>query len=118
MEKFRNSLIVRGGGYRAVPRPQVEERVERFVKKTRNTTVKELREPWRGLVVYTLVQYFGWEIDEAADYVGVCNKTAKNSFDDNKATYNMAALFTKNSYNGSKFIFNLRDYIYYNIYRK
>ncbi len=94
------------------------ERAERFIWKTRYTTPQQLREPWKGAVIYTLVQYFGWELKDAAAYVGVSRKTARRDWDEARASYSMAELITKQSYNGALFIYNLRDYIYYNMYRK
>ncbi len=94
------------------------ERTERFVWKTRCTTPQQLREPWKGAVIYTLVQYFGWELKDAAAYMGISRKTARRDWKMARDSYSMAQLVTKQSYYGALFIYNLRDYIYYNVYRK
>lgn len=118
MKNYPNLLISKGGGYRELPRPEVEERVTRFVRKTRACNPQELREPWRGLVMYTLVEYFEWEVNDAADFLGVSIKTCGKRVSEARNMYGLATLLTKNTYNGAEFVINLRDYIYYNIYRK
>ena len=118
MENVRNLLISKGGGYRNIPRQLVEERVEKFVKKTRNTTPKELREPWKGLVLFTVVEYFGWDYEEGAEYLNITPRTAKTRYDEAKYMFSFASMWTRRTYNGGKFVLNLRDYIYYNIYRR
>ena len=45
-------------------------------------------------------------------------KTARRDWEEARASYSMAELITKQSYYGALFIYNLRDYIYYNMYRK
>lgn len=118
MKKYSNLLISKGGGYRYIPRPLVEERVTKFVKKTRACKPDELKEPWRGLVIYTLVEFFEWELSDAAEFLKVSNKTTGRRVSEAREIYGFTSLLTKNTYNGSKFIYDLRDYIYYNIYRK
>lgn len=114
-----NSLIIRGGGaYRSIPRELVKERTERFLKRTRNCTPQELKEPWKGLVIYTLVQYYGWEFEECAEYLQLHKRTVQKDWGDAKSAFKLAQTFTRFAKNGAAFVSNLRDYIYYNIYRK
>lgn len=77
-----------------------------------------MKEPWRGLVIYTLMEYFEWELNEAADFLKVSTKTTGRRVSEAREIYGINQFLTKNTYNGSKFIIDLRDYIYYNIYRK
>lgn len=118
MKNYRNYLTFRGGGYVDIPAAEVKNRVERFVKKTKACSPQSLKEPWKGLIIYTLVEFFEWEFKDAAEYLDVTVKTAKTKVEEAKRMYSLASLTSKLTSNGSKFVFDLRDYIKYNIYRK
>lgn len=116
--KTPNLLISKGGGYANISAVLVKERTTKFVKKTKNTTPDNLKEPWKGCVCYTLIQFFGWEFKDVSEFLNYSEKTVRKDFQEARDAYSMTALLTKNSYNGAKFIFDLRDYIYYNMYRR
>ena len=117
--KTPNLLISKGGGgYANIPATLVKERTTKFVKKTRNTTPDKLKEPWKGCVCYTLIQFFGWDFGDVSKFLNYSEKTVRKDFQEARDAYSMTALLSKNSYNGAKFIFDLRDYIYYNMYRR
>ncbi len=114
----KNFLTSKEMGYRPVPPADVKDRVTRFVKRTRNTTPQKLKEPWKGCVCYTLIQYFGWEIKDVAEFLEYHRQTAQKDWLEAKKAYQLTAFLSKNTYNGAKFIYDLRDYIYYNIHRR
>lgn len=118
MSNYPNYLKIKGGGYQDIPTADVKNRVERFLKKTRHTTPQQLSEPWKGLVMYTLVEFCEWDLRDVAEYMQVTERTVKTKFDHAKAMFRMASFTSKITSNGSKFVYDLRDYIYYNMYRK
>ncbi len=115
MKNYTNYLIS-NGGYREIPAADVKDRVERYVKRTRYTTPQELSEPWKGLVMFTLVEYCEWDLWDVAEYLQVTERTVKTKFDHAKAMLRMASFTSKIASNGSKFVSDLRYYIYYNIH--
>ena len=116
--KTPNLLISKGGGYRYIPPALVKERTTKFVKKTRNTTPEKLREPWKGCVCYTLIQFYGWEFKDVSEFLQYSTKTVRKDFQEARDAYSLTAFISKKSANGAKFIYDLRDYIYYNMYRR
>lgn len=117
MKDYRNFLVSRGGGdYRDIPVAAVKDRVERYIRRTRHTTPQQLHEPWKGLVMYTLVEFCEWDLWDVAEYLQVSERTVKNKFDHAKEMFRMASFTSKITSNGSKFVSDLRYYIYYNIH--
>lgn len=117
MKNYPNYLIT-SGSYREIPAADVKDRVERFVRRNKACYPKDLKEPWKGLVIYTLVEYFEWDFKDAADFLEVSVRTAKDKAEEAKRMFRAASFASKISYNGSKFVNDLRDYIYYNISRR
>jgi hypothetical protein len=116
--KTPNFLIDKEGGYKNIPPNLVKERTTKFVMKTRNTAPDKLREPWKGCVCYTLIQFYGWDFKDVSEFLKYSTKTVRKDFQAARDAYSLTALLSKNSVNGAKFIYDLRDYIYYNMYRR
>lgn len=116
MSVYPNYLKIKGGGFQDMPAAVVKDRVERYVKRTKHTTPQELSEPWKGLVMYTLVEFCEWDLCDVAEYLQVTERTVKTKFDYAKTMFRMANFTSKIASNGSKFVSDLRYYIYYNIH--
>ena len=117
MKNYPNYLIS-NGGYREIPAADVKDRVKRFVLRTRNCEPQQLKEPWKGLVVYTLVEYCEWDLWDVAEFLKISESTIRRRLSEAQRMFRMASFTSKITSNGSKFVYDLRDYIYYNMYRK
>lgn len=117
MKNYTNYQIS-NGGYREIPAAAVKDRVKRFVLRTRNCSPNELKEPWKGLVAYTLVEYCEWDLWDVAEFLQFSQKTAQRRYDEAKRLFRMASFTSKITSNGSKFVSDLQYYIYYNIHRR
>lgn len=118
MSNYPNFMKFKGESYRDIPPADVKDRVERYIKRTRHTTPQQLSEPWKGLVMYTLVEYCEWDLVDVAEYLQVTERTVKTKFDYAKTMFRMATFTSKITSNGSKFVRDLGYYIYYNIHRR
>lgn len=118
MSNYPNFMKFKGESYRDIPAAVVKDRVERYIKRTRHTTPQQLSEPWKGLVMYTLVEYCEWDLVDVAEYLQVTERTVKTKFDYAKTMFRMATFSSKITSNGSKFVRDLGYYIYYNIHRR